>query len=77
MNLITEITKRDISQCFIEGIEAPGIFESHKEIYPYFGRVDELTFLNKLYNLKEIPSLDSRYKNSEDEIRQHTIKRGN
>jgi hypothetical protein len=40
----------------------------------YWGRLDnQITFLKRLYDLKKLPSCDSRFKNAEDDIWQHTV----
>jgi hypothetical protein len=41
--------------------------------YLWYGRLDEIQFLNRLYNLKKLPSLDERFKNAQDDIWQHCI----
>lgn len=33
----------------------------------------EIEFLGKLYNLKQLPSTDERFKNAEEDIQQHTV----
>lgn len=66
VNRISEITKRDILDFFQNGIDIDELFETKKVTYPYFGRMDELDFLKRLYNLKSMPSLDFRFLNAED-----------
>jgi hypothetical protein len=39
----------------------------------YSGRLDEISFLNRLYKLKELPSTDSRYIDAESDIWKHTV----
>jgi hypothetical protein len=73
MNRITEITKRDILELFRDGLEINDFFETKRVRYHYFGRLEEIDFLKRLYNLKEMPSDDSRYQNAEDDIWQHTV----
>ena len=34
--------------------------------YLWYGRLDEIQFLNRLYNLKKLPSLDERFKNAQE-----------
>lgn len=59
MNKISKITRRDIFDFIqIEGIN-------------WAGRLDETTFLSRLYDLKEMPSTDGRYSNAKDDIWQH------
>jgi hypothetical protein len=75
MNNITEITKRDIFELLINGYTEYGfLFDSTTKItYLYYGRLTEIEFLNKLYPLDEMPSNDSRFKNANDDIIQHTV----
>jgi hypothetical protein len=73
MKRISEITKRDIYDLFQNGFEINNFFEIEKITYPYFGRFEEIEFLKRLYNLKNMPSLDSRYPDAEGDILQHTV----
>lgn len=73
LNRITEITKLDILDLFRGGLEIEDLFPSLTVTYPYYGRLKELDFLKRLYNLEEMPSNDPRYKNAEQDIWQHTI----
>lgn len=41
--------------------------------YPYYGMLEEIDFLARLYNLDEMESLDSRYLNARDDIWHHTV----
>lgn len=60
-NTITEITRRDIRRALIrEGI-------------CWSGELDEVEFLNRLYDLGSMPSTDSRFENAEGDIWQHRI----
>ena len=54
MNRITEITKRDILDLFKNGLEIDDFFATRTVPYPYFGRLEELDFLKRLYKLKDI-----------------------
>lgn len=72
MERITEITKRDIYEMFRHGIADDGPFNINIE-YPYYGRLDEIEFLERLYNLQEMKSNDPRYSNAREDIVQHTI----
>jgi len=74
MNKITEITKRDILDLFRNGLVISDIWESKRVSYPYYGRLEEIEFLKRLYDLKSMPSLYSMYANAEEEIWQHTVK---
>lgn len=73
MKRISELTKRDILDLFQDGISIYEVFETKKVTYPYFGRMDELDFLKRLYDLENMPSYDPRFSNAEDDIWQHTI----
>jgi len=73
VNHISEITKRDILDLFQNGIDIDNFFEIEKVTYPYFGRLEEIEFLKRLYNLKSMPSLDSRFPDAESDIWQYTV----
>lgn len=73
MNRITEITRRDILDLFQSGIDIEDFFETKKITYHYFGRLEEIDFLKRLYDLKKMPSYDSRYGDAEGDICQHTV----
>lgn len=61
MKKITEVTRRDITEIFL------------RENLPWYGRLGEIEFLGRLYNLEEMPSDDSRFDNAEQDIWQHRI----
>ncbi|QOX63907.1 hypothetical protein FRZ06_11475 [Anoxybacterium hadale] len=73
MNRISEITKRDIFDLFRNGIEIDNFFVTEKVSYLYFGGLEEIEFLQRLYDLKSMPSLDPRFSDAEGDIRQHTV----
>lgn len=73
VNSISEITKRDIFDLFKHGMDIPIFWEPRIVLYNYFGRLEEIEFLNRLYDLKELPSLDNRYRNVEEDIWHHTV----
>ncbi len=54
MNQITEITKRDIYELFRDGYTEPDDIFSFKIVYPYYGRLEEIEFLSRLYDLEKI-----------------------
>jgi len=58
---------------FWNGIDIDEVFEKKTVTYPYFGRLEEHEFLTRLYDLKEMRSLDSRFYDAEGEIWQHTV----
>lgn len=61
-NRITELTRCDIVDALL----------SDKE-QPFHGKLDSITFLKKVWNLESMPSQDSRFKNAEGDIWQHTV----
>ena len=73
VNRISEITKRDILDLFKNGIYIPDLWETKTVTYNYFGRLEEIEFLKRLYDLKSIPSSDPRYPIAEADILQHTV----
>lgn len=73
MKRITEITKRDILDLFRNGLEIDELFITNTVTYCYFGSLEEIEFLKRIYNLKDMPSDDSRYENAEQDIWQHTV----
>lgn len=70
MSQITEITRRDIYDLFHDGYYTS---EWQRELikYPYYGRLDEIDFLSRLYDLEKLPSYDPRYNNAKRDIIQH------
>lgn len=62
---ISEISKRDIVD-----ILSVGLYEGE---FDYYGRLDETNFLNRLVNLNELASEDSRFETMAQDIWQHTI----
>lgn len=65
--MITEITRRDIMELLEEGMQT-GKFHYH-------GRLDEVVFFSRLYNLDKLPSTDSRpvFNTAYKDIYQHRI----
>lgn len=87
MNKITEVTRRDLFNIIQEGFDKdietleyepyydrqmPPI-ETTRIYMPYHGRFTEIEFLDRLYNLDEMPSTDHRYKNAKGDIYCHTV----
>ena len=70
---ISEITKRDIYDLFLNGFDLDDFFATEKVTYPYYGRLEEIEFLNRLYDLKNMSSYDSRCPDAESDIWQHTV----
>lgn len=63
-NKISNITKRDIFDIFKDGIDVPDLWDTKRVTYYYYGRLEEIDFLKRLYSLENIESLDSRYPNA-------------
>ena len=68
MKRITEITKSDILELFQNGLEIENFFQTETVMYNYYGRLEEIDFLKRLYNLDKMPSIDSRFANAEQDI---------
>lgn len=73
MKQITEITRRDIFALFLYGMDIEEFWENKRIHYGCYGRLSELDFLKRIYDLKALPSYDSRFDNAEGDIWQHTI----
>ena len=64
MNRLTEITKRDIYELFRDGCTVEDLFHTENVQYPYYGRLEEIDFLERLYDLDNMKSIDSRHENA-------------
>lgn len=73
LNRLTELTKRDIYELFRDGYVEEDLFLAQRVEYPYYGRMDEIEFLERIYDLGSMASYDSRYSNAKDDIIQHTV----
>ena len=84
MNKITEVTRRDIIDILTNGIvNSSNFFETHtleaseevSTIYKisYHGRLSEIDFLKRVYDLADLPSNDRRFSDAETDIWQHTV----
>lgn len=73
LNKITEVTRRDIFTLFMYGKDMLDFFENTHITYAYYGRMSEIDFLKRIYDLQKLPSYDSRFENAEGDIWQHTI----
>lgn len=73
MHKISDITKREILELFQYGFDVACIFDMTHKTYPYYGRLNEIEFLMRLYPLDAMDSLDPRYPNAEQDIYQHTV----
>lgn len=54
-------------------MEVEELFDVKLVNYPYYGRLEELEFLSRLYDLNTMDSYDSRYPTAEGDILQHTV----
>lgn len=83
---ITEVTLRDIIDIIRNGFVGSepqtkvDYYEwEYTEKIPteykmcYHGRLDEIDFLSRLYNLDSMPSSDSCFRNALGDIRRHTV----
>lgn len=84
MNKITDITRQDIIDIIKEGVwvkydspqlnSATGEFEDGYTVrIPIYGRLDEIAFLSRLYDLDKMPSHDPRFSTARDDILKHTV----
>lgn len=74
MNSISEITRRDIIDLFKRGYTEFDFLGNRQNVfYIYYGRLTEIEFLKKLYQLEAMPSNDPRFENAEGDIWQHTM----
>lgn len=73
MNKITNITRKEIFNLLFNGYDDYDVLgNSITYRICYFGDLDEVQFLSKLYNLKGLPSSDYRFQNAEEDIIHHT-----
>ena len=83
MKKIKDETKKDIIDIITNGLQIKKI-ESffpndepteiiHEINIPYNGKLAEQDFISRLYDLKSMPSNDSRYKNAEADYYQHRV----
>ena len=70
MRYISAITRRDIIDVICYGFLVTDDMEIKMT---YWGRLDEITFLQRVYPLSEMPSYDNRFASALGDIRQHTV----
>jgi hypothetical protein len=58
---ITDVTRRNIIDWMI------------LRPYPFFGRLDLIDFLNRIWDLSSMPSTDPRHSSAQGDIRQHVL----
>lgn len=73
MKQITEITRRDIFALFLYGMDIEELWDNKHIHYGCYGKLSELDFLKRIYDLKALPSHDGRFDDAEGDIWQHTI----
>lgn len=85
INKISDITRQDIFDVLTMGIVDETMDYQHNIVdlsradnnniikINYYGRLEETTFLSRLYDLERLQSTDHRFKNAADDIRQHRI----
>ena len=82
MNKISDITRQDILDIikdgFVEVLDQPvydgeiGEYTTEYRIHmPYFGRLDEVGFFQRIYDLEALPSYDPRYSDALTDISCH------
>jgi hypothetical protein len=65
----------DTSMQSVSEITRRGIFDEFRSTgSAWCGRLSELEFLNRLYNLSALPSEDSRHKSMEGDVTQHRVR---
>lgn len=58
---------------FRYGMDIMGFFEKKRISYGCYGKLSEIDFLKRIYDLKSLPSYDNRFENAEGDILQHTV----
>lgn len=79
--MISELTRRDLIDLFNEydpeplreAVIAFGGTASHQRGIAWWGRLDEVTFLARLYDLDALKSTDPPYRTAREDIRQHRL----
>lgn len=84
MNRITDVTRQDLIDTIKGGVwiayDTPQMdffsdvfVDGYSIQMPIYGRLSEIEFLYRIYDLDNMPSNDFRYFNASGDIRQHTI----
>jgi len=81
MKKISEVTRRNIFDMFETGIVLDGGLSSSNQTgkeeilrMSLYGRLDEISFLERIFPLDRLCSHDPRYKTAREDIFQHTIR---
>ena len=78
MDKITLITRKEIFSLLANGYDDTTSWgESRHVFFNYYGTLSYTEFLARLYNLENLPSLDSRLKNAAEDIYRHTVLNSN
>lgn len=84
MKKLTDVTRQDLFDIIRDGFVLtadPPIFNKETNCFessynvrmPFGGRLSELDFLGRIYDLKSMPSSDCRFANAYGDIHQHTV----
>jgi len=87
MRKITEVTRRDVMDIITDGFVVRELSDDsvdcndietdkmgrYKIRMPYCGRLSEIEFLSRIYDLNNMPSTDPRFRNAYGDIVQHTV----
>lgn len=84
MKRITDVTRQDIIDIIKDGIwipfdepkydgESGKYLDGYTVQMPIYGRLSEIEFLGRLYDLDNMPSTDGRFRNASGDIWQHTV----
>lgn len=71
MQRITEITRRDIFDIIRGGYFTPEAIE--RNYISWCGRLDDVAFLKRLFDINSLPSNDRRFETAEDDISIHRV----
>jgi len=69
MKKLSEVARRDIQDLFNCGVTLP---DGKTAMISWSGRLDDVDFLSRLYDLSSMKSHDYRYRDAEGDIRCHT-----
>lgn len=74
MKKLQPVIKRDIYDLFKSGLNCEEWYGEYATLqYHYSGKLDEIEFLSRLYDLRKLPSTDIRYPNAYFDVRKHTL----
>lgn len=74
MNKITSITRKEFFSLLVHGYKEPSLWGENVSVqFNFYGTLSCNGFLNRLYDLTRLPSLDSRLPNAAEDIYRHTV----